>query len=163
VKFEKYTITDTVSVLPEDNASLLITINLDNNPPTIPSTPDGPAAGKAGIKYTYTTSSSDPDENQLHYKWDFGDGSYSDWLGPYESGVTTEVNHTWSKKGSYELKVKTKDSYNAESEWSDPLPINMPKNKQSASFIYFLEKLIKRFPLLEQIFSTASFNKLLTL
>jgi endo-1,4-beta-xylanase len=163
VKFEKYTITDTVSVLPEDNASLLITINLDNNPPTIPSTPDGPAAGKAGIKYTYTTSSSDPDENQLHYKWDFGDGSYSDWLGPYESGVITEVNHTWSKKGSYELKVKTKDIYNAESKWSDPLPINMPKNKQSASFIYFLEKLIKRFPLLEQIFSTASFNKLLTL
>jgi len=50
----------------------------------------------------------------LHYKWDFGDGRYSDWFGPYESGVSIEVNHTWSKKNSYELNVKTKDSYNEE-------------------------------------------------
>lgn len=152
VKFENYTITDTVSVLPEDNASLLITISIDNNPPTIPSTPDGPAAGKAGVKYTYTTSSSDPDENQLHYKWDFGDGSYSDWLGPYESGATTEVNHTWSKKGSYELKVKTKDSYNAESKWSDPLPVSMPKNKTINPLILrLLEHCLHMFPILRHL------------
>jgi len=30
----------------------------------------------------------------------------SGWIGPYISGETVTANHTWNKRGSYEIKVK---------------------------------------------------------
>ncbi len=54
------------------------------------------------------------------------------WLLPGgESGEIYEVNHTWDEKGEYEIRVKAKDEHGAESEWSDPLPVSMPRNKLS--------------------------------
>jgi|GEM_PF-6807120 len=44
--------------------------------------------------------------------------------------------------------VKAKDVHGEESPWSDPLAISMPKNK---AINPFLERLIERFPILEQI------------
>ncbi|MCK5030578.1 MAG: hypothetical protein KAR64_03855 [Thermoplasmatales archaeon] len=38
-----------------------------------------------------------------------------------------------------------------ESPWSDPLPITMPKNKAINPFLLILERLMERFPILEQI------------
>jgi len=52
--------------------------------------------------------------------WDWGDGSYSAWLGPFDSGEVISASHAWSK-GSYNIKVKAKDVLGAESNWSDPL------------------------------------------
>ena len=43
------------------------------------------------------------------------------------------------------------DIYGHESDWSDPLAISMPKNKAINPFLLFLERLIERFPILEQI------------
>jgi len=41
------------------------------------------------------------------------------------------VSHTWEKRGSYEIKVKAKDVNGAESQWSDPLSVTMPRSKVS--------------------------------
>ncbi|MCD6108537.1 MAG: hypothetical protein J7J89_03585, partial [Thermoplasmata archaeon] len=57
---------------------------------------------------------------------DWGDGTNSGWLGPYNSGETVEASHSWSEKGEYSIKVKAKDINGLESEWSDPLVISMP-------------------------------------
>ncbi len=54
-------------------------------------------------------------------------------------------------KREYEIHVKAKDEYDLESLWSGSLPISMPKNKAINPFILFLERLIERFPILEQI------------
>ena len=35
----------------------------------------------------------------------------------------------WILPGSYQIKVKAKDTNGNESPWSNPLPINMPRNK----------------------------------
>jgi len=43
------------------------------------------------------------------------------------------------------------DEHGEESLWSDPLPITMPKNKSINPFLLFLERLMERFPILEQI------------
>jgi len=51
-------------------------------------------------------------------------------------------------------KVKAKDGYGAESEWSDPLPISMPKNKLSSIdslFLRLLERFLEHFPLLGRL------------
>jgi hypothetical protein len=53
--------------------------------------------------------------------------------------------------GNYSIRVKAKDGHDGESPWSDPLAITMPKNKAINTFILFLERLIERFPILEQI------------
>ena len=121
--------------------------------PYKPSRPSGPAQGGPGEEYTYRSSTVDPEGNQIWYMWDWGDGNMSDWLGPYNSGETCEASYVWSSKGSYEVKVKAKDEYGAVSPWSDPLPVSMPKNRWSfrVLFLQFLEKLMERFPLLEQI------------
>jgi hypothetical protein len=105
----------------------------------IPSKPNGPKTGRPGISYTYFTIASDPEELPIYYKWDWDDGFYSDWLGPFESGNKAEASYTWKEQGSYNIRVKARNEHGIESDWSDPLSISMPRNKQ------YINKLIQRF------------------
>lgn len=90
------------------------------NPPQKPATPTGPAGGGINIEYTYSSSTTDPDQDQVWYQWQFG--SYTtNWFGPYASGAQTQAQYTWTIPGTYEIKVKAKDQNQYESEWSSPL------------------------------------------
>jgi hypothetical protein len=120
-----------------------------NNPPNKPVKPSGQANGKINVEYTYTSNTTDSDDDQVSYLFDWGDGTNSSWIGPYASGATASIKHKWTVKGTYIIKVKAKDSYGAESSWSDPLTITMPKS--SAFFFDFpiiqvLKQLFQRFP-----------------
>ncbi|PNX45525.1 MAG: hypothetical protein BV459_08255, partial [Thermoplasmata archaeon M11B2D] len=97
-----------------------------NVPPNKPETPTGPTSGRINVLYTYYCNVTDPEGNQVWYWFEWGDGTNSGWIGPYDSGTTGSAEHAWSKKGSYNITVKAKDIYDAESVWSDPLPIAMP-------------------------------------
>ena len=46
----------------------------------------------------------------------------------FESGETISASHTWTEKGDYEIRVKAKDDHGVMGEWSEPLPISMPKS-----------------------------------
>jgi hypothetical protein len=111
------------------------------NPPSKPTRPNGPNNGECGIEYYYTSSSIDPDNDNIYYKFDWDDGTNSNWLGPYSSGASINTSHIWEKTGSYNIKVKAKDVNEMESDWSDPLTISMPKlnNRLLDYFINFLE------------------------
>ena len=115
-----------------------------NNPPEQPQRPSGETSGKAGTMYTYSTVTTDVDEDQVYYLWDWGDGNVSEWLGPYESGVTVATQKSWDLKGTYSVTVKAKDVYGNESAWSEPLSVTMPRNQ--ISLITFVEKLEQLFP-----------------
>jgi hypothetical protein len=125
----------------------LTTQQQQNSPPNKPTTPTGSASGKPGTVYTYSTSTTDPNGDQVYYQWDWGDGSTATWLGPYNSGTTINTTHTWGK-GSFSIKVKAKDSYGVESAWSDPLTITMPKSALLPSFwfIQMLKYFFQQFP-----------------
>ncbi len=99
-----------------------------NSPPDKPSRPSGPTAGEVGVTYIYSSSTEDIDGDEVHYLFDWGDGTNSGWLGPYNSGEIADAPHQWSAEGNYSIKVKAKDIYDAESEWSDPLVVSMPKS-----------------------------------
>ena len=114
-----------------------------NLPPMQPQRPSGPAEGKVGETYLYSSSSYDPEGSQIWFMWDWGDGEFSDWLGPYESNETIAVSHTWDEKGDYDIRVKCKDSANAESNWSEPFAISMPK-VISNSVYQWLSLLVER-------------------
>ena len=123
-----------------------------NNPPNKPSRPSGQTQGKVGILYTYTTNTIDPDGDQIYYKWSWGDDSYSEWLGPYDSGKQISDSHAWSK-GIYEIKVKAKDLYSFESDWSDPLAVGMLRNRAiDNSFLMFFKNYSLLFKMLQLLF-----------
>lgn len=96
-----------------------------DDPPMKPATPSGPTIGLPGISYTFTTSSTDPEGNQIYYRFDWGDGNFSDWLGPFDSGENVEATYSWKYGGNYKIRVKAKDPYCAESEWSDGFDISI--------------------------------------
>ena len=97
----------------------------DSQKPAKPATPEGQTEGKPGQEYTYTSSTTDPDGDSLYYLFDWGDETYSEWVGPLASGQTAEASHIWTDSGSYQIKVIAKDENGVFSEWSDPLPVNI--------------------------------------
>ena len=109
-----------------------------------------PTSGGADVEHTYTASTNDPDGDDLYYLFDWGDGEFSEWIGPKNSGQTASASHTWTEQDDYQIRVKAKDEHGVQSEWSDPLPISMPKNKQliDLPFFDFLERFPRLFPVL---------------
>jgi len=116
--------------------------------PEIPNAPLGPIHGKIGEIYTYSTKTIDPNRNQLYYMWDWGEEK-SNWIGPFESGEKIYSNHTWTKSGSYKIKVKAKNNGGAESLWSKKLTVTIPKNKEIENLFFF--SLLERFQILKII------------
>lgn len=127
---------------------------LFNHVPFIPDKPTGKVNGSNKQEYEYETSSSDLDDDALYFMFDWGDGTTSDWQGPYESSEQISLKHTWEKKGNYNIKVKAIDDPNndgdlsdgEESNWSEPLPVSMAKSKQKniLFFISFLKKFFQQ-------------------
>ena len=136
---------------------------LENNAPDIPEIPNGPTSFKVGQEQVYTTITDDPEDHDIAYKWDFGDGTITDWSWTSPSGETSwPAEHTWSEEGSYEVKVKAKDDPNGdgdpsdglESDWSDPLTVSVQKNR-----VKIIQNVVKS---ISQIFfqQTITFNPL---
>ena len=99
--------------------------------PDKPLKPSGPNNGKCGESYTFSTRTFDIYGDDIYYKWDWGNGESSNWLGPFESGETVEKSHVWTKQGFYKVKVKAKDIYDCESDWSDPLRVTLSRTKST--------------------------------
>jgi VCBS repeat-containing protein len=131
-----------------DNAIVDITVIHINHPPT-PPVVSGPPQGTPGLEYQYAFVSTDPDGDLISYEILWGDGTFEDWLGPYNSDQVISVSHSWSARGFYTIMARAKDTHGAVSEWGT-LDVWMPRNKAvTNSFILrFLERLFYRFPLL---------------
>ena len=108
----------------------------------------------AGEKTLYFASTTDPDGDDIYYKFSWGDGTDSGWVGPFPSGTLADANHTWSARGDYTIKVKAKDTHGLETDWSDPLPIRVPKGREMFNhplLLKILNRLIELFPLLKNL------------
>ena len=124
---------------------LTVTIT-QNQPPTKPTKPSGTTSGKIGVSYTFNTNASDPESYTLAYGWDWnGDGTVDQWDDNngsyYPSGQIIGTAHTWTTKGTYNIKVKAKDIHGNEGPWSDPLSVKIPRTR-----IISIHKLSERFP-----------------
>jgi hypothetical protein len=83
-----------------------------------PGAPEGPAAGLVGTAYTFAAWTTDPECDAVYYRFDWGDGQQTEWLGPYASGERVEAAHAWGTAGPYEVKVQAKDEWACMSRWS---------------------------------------------
>lgn len=114
----------------ESSWSDSLTVTVLNEKPEKPLKPEGPAEGRIENSYSYKTSSTDPDDHQLMYGWDWdGDNVVDEWTDYFDSGVEITSTHTWYAEGLFEIKVKCQDLYGEESDWSEPLQVTMPKCK----------------------------------
>jgi hypothetical protein len=96
-----------------------------NHSPETPDIPNGTNEGKPGIEYSFTSKSTDPDGHNIYYRFSWGDGTKSGWLGPYESGASVEAFHSWSEPGDYNITVQSKDIYGYLSNWSASISIHI--------------------------------------
>jgi len=71
-------------------------------------------------------SAKDPEGEDVFYMIDWGDGTITQWLGPYDSGMEKTFTHTWSAPGDYSIRARAKDFGGARSDWTDPLLVHIP-------------------------------------
>ena len=89
----------------------------------------GPTNGRTLVGCTFWTDPiTNPYGDSFYCKWDWNDGTMSEWLGPYPSGSNITASHTWTHAGVYGIKAKLKDTNGGVSNWSDPYSITILAN-----------------------------------
>lgn len=99
----------------------------------------GNQSGAINEEYTYVATTTDSDGDKVSFIFDWGDGSYSSWIGPVESGSEVKASYVWEEEGDYEVRVLARNVRGVQSEWSDTLPVTMPYQRP-----FFLNQLIER-------------------
>ena len=93
-----------------------------------PSKPVASAAENTGViisDLSFSSQANDLDNHPLYYQWSWGDGSFSTWQGPFSAGQTVQTINQWKKPGTYETKVRARDVSGMDSEWSEPITIEI--------------------------------------
>ena len=120
-------VTDDEGEFAEDQTTAQI---YEQFPPLTPKI-TGETNGKIGEEYLYIINEAvDPEEDDIWVYWDWGDGTFTDWDGPYFSGLQVSETHIWDEKGSYIIKAKLRDEHGAESDWGT-LDISIPRIKST--------------------------------
>ena len=107
-------------------------IGLTNYPPNPPNTLSGPTSIYTDVVYIFTTSTIDPNGDNLMYLVHWGDGSTMSFVWR-TSGKTVTVYHKWISTGTYNVRVKAKDEYDEWSLWSSNLTVTVtvdPRRKR---------------------------------
>ena len=108
----------------------------------------GQTAGKIGKEYEYTFNTVDPNNNEVYYWIDWGDGRQEKWIGPFNSGMDIKVKHRWNKEGMYIINAITMNTNYSTSPWVT-LEVKMPRDKSISSSL--LLRFLERYPLLNRL------------
>lgn len=116
---------------------------------------NGPTWGFGGVEYEFTFMSTDADDHDLYYRVNWDDENDTGYTGPYSSGETLTLVHSWKNKGEYLIKAWAKDPLDGESNQANfKLIILTNADKEKSRNLLLSEiliRLIEHFPLLNQI------------
>ena len=125
-------------------------LDTTNHPPNAPVITGLDKYGKVGVKYVFDFSSTDPDGDDIaEYIVNWGDGIPDETItGPFASGETVTVSHTWTRCGDYLISARAKDVCGFIGP-EGTMSIPMTQNRQifNPIFLQFLE----RFPILQNL------------
>ena len=121
-----------------------LAISEESTPPAKPNKPNGPPSGNVGTSYTFTASTTDIDDDDIAYLFDWGDGTFSEWTDLISSGDIVSISHSWDTADEFNVRVKAKDEHGKQSEWSDTSSVSIPKSKFKT--INLIDRLIEIFP-----------------
>jgi outer membrane protein assembly factor BamB len=80
--------------------------------------PIGPADGQINVVQTFFVTGTDPEDQDIQYHFDWGDGVTSSWTAPKPSGTTASDTHTFTTDGEKQIRAQGKDSDGKLSNWS---------------------------------------------
>ena len=95
----------------------------EQSPPDTPDAPSGQTDALTGNTYVYTVVTLDPEGDDIQYGWNFDDGGSIQWSEWYSSDESCSMSHTWNSLGTHLVRVKARDIWGGESNWSDPLMV----------------------------------------
>jgi PKD repeat protein len=98
-----------------------------NNPPETPTMPTGPIFIEMGVEYSYSSSSFDIDEDLIRLRFDWGDGSFSNWSDFVSSNSTVSMSHSWKSISTFEIRAIAQD-YNMNSSWSSSTNVTVSQD-----------------------------------
>lgn len=98
-------------------------IGCESQKPANPPAPEGKTEIKVGQEYSYFSSTTDPDGDSIYYLFDWGDETYSGWVGAYASGDSAGASHQWAEEGNCDIRVIARDKNGVFSQWSEPLTL----------------------------------------
>lgn len=85
--------------------------------------------GHLGQEFRFTAAgSSDPDGDRLQYRFDFGDGTLSDWV------YFDEISHVFERPGQYTVRVRARDIDGLVSDAQYPVRVRPRNQPPSAAF-----------------------------
>ena len=135
------------AILPEEG---YWTFNI-GYPPDKP-TLEGPSTVGKNVEVTFTAKAIDPENDNVQYFFDWGNGEKSGWVPEYDSvpsGVEFNYKTKFSKIGTYVIKVKARDINGNIGNWSDPLPVKIQRNKNiNRPLLAFLQSFQNQFSIL---------------
>jgi hypothetical protein len=90
-----------------------------------PSRPEliGPTSGRPGDSLSYAVSSTDPDGQEIAYKFSWGDLDTSDWTSYFASGQAVARVHIYEDTGHFAIRVNARNQDEKESGWCDALVV----------------------------------------
>jgi len=92
--------------------------------------PTGTKHGTIGRTYEYSAKVFHPSGKDIKYGWDWdGDLKADEWTDFHKSGEKATVSHKFTSPYTGQIRIKILDRDGGMSSWSDPLAINMPRDK----------------------------------
>jgi PKD repeat protein len=113
----------------------------ENLPPGAPVKPVGPTFVEMGVVEVYTSVAIDPEGGRVRLRFDWGDGSLSDWSAFVDSNVSVSSSHSWGNVSSFMVRAIAQDELGLNSSWSAPLSVmvsqaNSGNQSPVASFVF---------------------------
>ncbi len=97
---------------------------------SVPDVPLGPAKAEVGVSLTFLTGGSHSNlDHSLQYRFDWGDGSQSEWM------AATSASHVWMSAGTYDVKARARcgSHVNVMSTWSGPATVTIGQPPETLS------------------------------
>ena len=121
----------TLHVFNNDKDTDTAELSPPNDPPEKPKQPEGPLFVYPQQEYNYTTSTTDPNQDDVEYKWRFHLGdlffNYNKWSSPCDSGEDHTQSNSWGDLcGPRLVFVKARDTWhspNVHSPYSDSITV----------------------------------------
>jgi hypothetical protein len=112
------------------SSTLAVTVTAANAAPATPSVPSGSASCAVGTAYSYSASATDPNNDQIKYTFNWGDGTPQSTTNLVNSGTSASASHTWSAAGTYLVKAMATDNKGAASGWSSTLAVTVTSQSE---------------------------------
>ncbi|MFH1373715.1 MAG: PKD domain-containing protein [bacterium] len=96
-----------------------------NTEPATPLAPTGPDPILRDTTGEYVVLGTDPENDQLFYRWDWGDGDTSIWSDRIDDGIACTLSHSWAANGDYDVRVQVKDPFEEAGGWSAPMTVSV--------------------------------------